>query len=90
MFEHIRTCLNFGKGTHCKYVHWKYYHEKVVFLKYHKKMYFLKYFYTKAELPQEGIFFLIHFFAREVLGMKKFEIKKNKPTFIISVLKVEY
>jgi hypothetical protein len=44
----------------------------------------------KAELLQEGIFFLIHFFARDVLVMKKLEIKKNKPTFIKSVLKVEY
>ena len=45
---------------------------------------------TKAELLQEGIFFLIHLFARDVLLMKKLEIKKTKPTFIISVLKVEY
>ena len=45
---------------------------------------------TKAELLQEGIFFLIHLFARDVLVMKKLEIEKNKPTFIISVLKVEY
>ena len=44
----------------------------------------------KAELLQEGIFFLIHLFAREVLVMKKLEIKKSKPTFIVSVLKVEY
>ena len=45
---------------------------------------------TKAELLQEGIFFLIHLFARDVLVMKKLEIEKTKPTFIISVLKVEY
>ena len=45
---------------------------------------------TKAELMQEGIFFLIHLFARDVLVMKKLEIEKTKPTFIISVLKVEY
>ena len=47
----------------------------------------------KAELLQEGIFFLIHLFARDVLAvlvMKKLEIEKTKPTFIISVLKVEY
>ena len=44
----------------------------------------------KAELKQEGIFFLIHLFARDVLVMKKLEIEKTKPTFIISVLKVEY
>ena len=45
---------------------------------------------TKAELLQEGIFFLIHLFARDVLVMKKLEIEKTKPTFILSVLKVEY
>ena len=44
----------------------------------------------KAELLQEGIFFLIHLFARDILVMKKLEIEKTKPTFIISVLKVEY
>ena len=44
---------------------------------------------TKAELLQEGIIFLIHLFARDVLVMKMLEIKKTKPTFIISVLKVE-
>ena len=45
----------------------------------------LKILITKAELLQEGIFFLIHLFARDVLVMKK-----SKPTFITSVLKVEY
>ena len=45
---------------------------------------------SKAELVQEGIFFLIHLFARDVSVMKKLEIEKTKPTFIISVLKVEY
>ena len=44
----------------------------------------------KAELLQEGIFFLIHLFARDVSVVKKLEIKKTKPTFIISVLKIEY
>ena len=63
---------------------------------------------------QEGIFFLIHLLARDVLVLKilnikkivvgklkkkfqkkfllikKLEIEKTKPTFIISVLKVEY
>ena len=48
----------------------------------------------KAELLPEGIFSLIHFFAdplfaRDVLVMKKLEIEKTKPTFIISVLNVE-
>ena len=43
----------------------------------------------KAELLQEGIFFLIHLFSREVLVIKKLAIKKTKPTFIISVLKVD-
>ncbi len=41
---------------------------------------------AKAELLQEGIFFLIHLFARDVLV----KIKETKPTFVISVLKVEY
>ena len=45
---------------------------------------------TKAELLQEGIFFFIHLFARDVLVVKKLEIEKTKPTFIISVLNVEY
>ena len=45
--------------------------------------------HTKAELLQEGILFLIHLFARDILLMKKLEIKKTKPTFIISFLKVE-
>ena len=34
--------------------------------------------------------YLIHLFARDVLVVKELEIKKTKPTFIISVLKVEY
>ena len=45
---------------------------------------------SKAELLQEGIFFLIHLFERAILVMKKWEIEKTKPTFIVSVLKVEY
>ena len=44
----------------------------------------------KAELLQEGIFFLLQLFTRDVLVMKKLEIKKIKSTFIISVWKVEY
>ena len=44
----------------------------------------------KAKLQKEGIFFLVHLFARDILLMKKLEIEKTKPTFIISVLKVEY
>ena len=43
-----------------------------------------------VELLQEGIFFLLHLFTRDVLAMKKLEIEKPKPTFSISVLKVEY
>ena len=46
--------------------------------------------FTKAELLQEGIFFLIHLFARDILVVKKLEIEKTKPTFIVSVLKVKY
>ena len=38
----------------------------------------------KAILLQEGIFFLIHLFAVDVLVMKKLEIEKTKPIFIIS------
>ena len=45
---------------------------------------------TKAELLQEDIVFLILLYTREVLVMKKLEIEKTKPTFIISVLNVEY
>ena len=40
----------------------------------------------KAELLQEGIFFVIHLLASDVLLMKKLENEKTKPTFIISVL----
>ena len=36
----------------------------------------------KAELLQEGIFFLMHLFGRDVLLRKKLEIEKTKPTFI--------
>ena len=32
---------------------------------------------SKAELLQEGFFFLIHLFARDVLVMKKVEIEKT-------------
>ena len=46
--------------------------------------------WTKAELLREGIIFLIQLFARAILLMKKLEIEKTKPTFIIPVLKVEY
>ena len=35
------------------------------------------------------IFFLIHLFARDVLVMKKLEIKITKPIFVMSVLKAE-
>ena len=45
---------------------------------------------STAELLQEGIFFLIYLFVRDVLVIKKLEIEKTKPNFIISVLKVEY
>jgi hypothetical protein len=44
-------------------------------------------FLSKAKLLQLK---LIHIFARAILLMKKLEIEKTKPTFIISVLKVEY
>ena len=46
--------------------------------------------YIIAVLLQEGISFLIHLFAIDVLVMKKLEMEKTKPTFIISVLKIEY
>ena len=42
--------------------------------------------FAKAELLQEGIFFLIHLFARDILVTKKLEFEKSKPNFIISVL----
>ena len=41
---------------------------------------------TKAKLL---LLKLLHLFARDVLVMKKLEIEKTKPTFIISVLKVD-
>ena len=52
-------------------------------------MIFVSQFSSKAELLQEGIFFLIYFFARNVLVMQKLEIAKTQATFMISVLKVE-
>ena len=42
---------------------------------------------SKAKLLQLK---LIHIFARAILLMKKLEIEKTNPTFIISVFKVEY
>ena len=36
---------------------------------------------TKAELLKEGIFFLIHLFARDILVMKKLEIEETKTTW---------
>ena len=50
----------------------------------------MKLLQAKAELLQEGILCLIHLFARDVLIIKKLEIEKTKPTFIISVLKAKY
>ena len=47
----------------------------------------LKRFFPKAKLLQLK---LVHIFARAILLMKTLEIEKTKPTFIISVLKVEY
>ena len=44
----------------------------------------------KSKLLQVGIFFLIQLFAGAVLVLKKLEVEKTKPTFIISVLKIEY
>ena len=41
----------------------------------------------KAELVQEGIFFLIHLLARDVLVLKILDIEKTKPTFIIPTFK---
>ena len=45
---------------------------------------------TKAKLLQVGIFLLIQLFAGAILLLKKLKVEKTKPTFIISVLKVEY
>ena len=35
---------------------------------------------AKAKLLQEGIFFLIHLFARDILLQKKLEIEETKTT----------
>ena len=37
---------------------------------------------TKAELLQEGISFLIHLFAKDVLVMKKLEFRKISPLLL--------
>ena len=39
-----------------------------------------KYILTKDKLQKEGIFFLIHLFAREILLMKKLQIEETKAT----------
>ena len=43
----------------------------------------------KAEFLKEGICLLLHLFARDVLVMKKLEIEKTQPTFIISTFKTD-
>ena len=45
--------------------------------------------FPKAEFTQEGIFFLLQLFARDVLVMKKLEIETTKPTFFISTFKTD-
>ena len=45
---------------------------------------------AKAKFEQEGIFFVLQLFAWWILLIKKLEIEETKPTFIISVLKIEY
>ena len=40
----------------------------------------LPHYYDKAKLLKEGIFFLIHLFARDILLMKKLEIEETKTT----------
>ena len=46
--------------------------------------------FTKAELLQEGIFFPHPFICQRRFSNEKVGNLKIKPTFIISVLKVEY
>ena len=62
---------------------------KVSLLILHRFLVILGSIQPKAKLLQEGIFFLVHLFDRDELVMKKFEIKKTKPTLIISVLKLK-
>ena len=38
---------------------------------------------------KEGICLLLHLFVRDVLVMKKLEIEKTKPTFIITTFKTD-
>ena len=51
------------------------------------KIFFTVRYTNKAKLLQLK---LLQIFARDIFLMKKLEIEKTKPTFIISVLKVEY
>ena len=44
----------------------------------------------KLNYCKKVFFFLINLFARAFLVMKKWEIEKPKPPFIVSVLKIEY
>ena len=47
-------------------------------------LFILRYYFTqlvtKAKLQKEGIFFLVHLFARDILSMKKLEIEETKTT----------
>ena len=43
------------------------------------KIFLIFFLIDKAELLQEGIFFLIHLFAQDVLVMKKLEIEELSP-----------
>ena len=45
---------------------------------------------SKAKWRREGIFSTNRFLPWEILLIKKSEIEKTKPTFVMSVLKVEY
>ena len=48
------------------------------------------YVFIKLNYCKNVFLFLIHFFARDVLAMKRLEIEKTKSNFFTSVLKVEY
>ena len=48
------------------------------------------FYLSDAKFAQEGIFFALQLFAWWIFLIKKLEIEKTKPTFSISVLKVEY
>ena len=63
--------------------------ESSVFKKFINKKFRKQFYLLKPNNCRKVIFFLLQLFARGVLVMKKLEIEKTKPTFIISTFKTD-